>query len=233
MKIKSLDIIIPCYNPIGNWTKNIIDSATALNQQMDISFNYILVNDGSTITIKKEDIQLLKNKIDRFEYYSYDKNKGKGYAIRFGVQKSKHDNIVFTDIDFPYGTNAILEMVDALENGKDLVLALRNESYYNNISPSRKFISKVLKFTIKLFFRIPISDTQGGLKALSKKAKEHLLSTTIDRYLFDLELVKLCSKDHLDIIGIPCTLKPDIQLSSVGFSILKNEFSNFVKLLKM
>lgn len=231
MKIKKIDLIIPSYNPINNWEEEIISSYQRLSKNSSIQFNIILINDGSKIS--ESSIKKIESKIEHFSYYSYDENQGKGYAIRYGVGKSLEDNIIFTDVDFPYGTSSILEMVEKLENGADLVLALRNESYYSNISTSRKIISKILKLTIKTFFRVPISDTQGGLKALSLKAKNQLLNTTINRYLFDLELVKLCSKQKLKIIGIGCTLKPNIILSSVGLNILKNEFSNFIKILRL
>lgn len=231
MIIRSIDLIIPCFNPIGNWEKEIISSYKELCEISSIRFNIIIVNDGSSIS--QESIYLLEDNINHFSYYSYELNKGKGFAIRYGTSKSKENNIVFTDIDFPYGVQSIIKMVALLENGNDLVLALRNDSYYTNISYSRKLISKLLKFTIKTFFRVPVSDTQGGLKALSFKAKEQLLKTSVNRYLFDLELVKLCSKQKLKITGIPCALKPNIVLSSVGLSILKKEFFNFIKILRL
>lgn len=225
----SIDIIIPCYNPIDDWVDVLIHSYEALEEQTDFLFSFILVNDGSTVDIASKDIFRLEQNIARFKYYSYDQNRGKGYAIRYGMSHSTTDNVVFTDIDFPYGITSIINMANMVLNGSDLVLALRDDSYYSNISASRKMISKFLKFSIKTFFSIPYSDTQGGLKAMSKLGKQKLMATTIDRYLFDLELVKLCTKDKLNIDGIACKLKPDIILSSVGLSILRKEFSNFLK----
>ncbi len=228
-----IDIIIPCYNPSGEWTQNLLQSYEDLKIKSEDIFSFILVNDGSKAGITNQNIEWLKSKIDRFNYLSYDKNRGKGYAVRYGMKHSKSDIAIFTDIDFPYGVDSIVQMISSIKGGSDLVLALRDNSYYNNISTSRRIISKFLKFSIKSFFRIPYSDTQGGLKALSKEGKNRLLNTTIDRYLFDLELVKACSKNELKIDGIACELKPEIELTSVGFSILKNEFSNFIKIWRL
>ena len=69
------------------------------------------------------------------------------------------------------------------------------------------------------------------MKGLSQKGKEALLSTTIDRYLFDLELVKICAKRKLKITEIEATLKHDIKLPGVSLKLLSREVVNLVRIL--
>ena len=81
-----------------------------------------------------------------------------------------------------------------------------------------------------MLFNIPTTDTQAGLKGLSLLGKIALLDTKIDRYLFDLELVKICAKRRLNITEVEATLKHDIDLPGVSLKILSKEVVNLVRI---
>lgn len=190
-----------------------------------------MVNDGSTRKITIKEVNQIFTSVPNFRYYSLETNRGKGFATRYGVEKSQADHVIYTDIDFPYIDENITSVVEALKNGSDLVIATRNNQYYEQISNTRAWISKKFRSLVKTLFNIPTTDTQAGLKGLSAQGKEALLDTTIDRYLFDLELVKLCAKRKLKITEIQATLKQDIELTGVSFKILAREMINLTKLL--
>ncbi len=233
MKNKNLDIILPCYNPLKDWHKSIVNSYCILeNELLDTNIFIILVNDGSTIEIKEAEIAYLENKIPNFQFISYDINMGKGYALRKGFRKSKSKFAIFTDIDFPYVEENLIAMYQKLEEGADLVLGNRNQDYYKKVPFLRKIISISFKNSLKFLFQIPTSDTQAGLKGFSNKGKAFLLKTTTNRYLFDLELIKLASKDKQTVFDyITLRLKDDIVLSKLSLTILLKEFKNLLKIL--
>jgi len=194
------------------------------------SLHWILVNDGSA-TITSEQLELISGSIDYFSYYSLPENKGKGYATRHGVSKATTEYTIYTDIDFPYEDQNIKDVFQRLAEGADVVLCVRDDHYYDQISRTRAYLSRAFKSAIRLLFRIPVADTQAGLKGLSAKGKEALLCTSTDRYLFDLEMVRIAHKRKLRFATVEARLKNRTELSSLSFSILKQEFLNLVRIL--
>ena len=231
-KDSTLNIIVPCFNPLENWQLELIKSFNVIQellQQTEIKI--ILVNDGSSKNLDK-DIKFLEKNIPNFHFIDLKTNNGKGFAIRQGFKISNADCTVFTDIDFPYKENNLIEMVSKIENGADFVIGIRKENYYKKIPFIRKNLSLTFKKILKFLFKIPTSDTQAGLKAFSKNMKHIVLETKVNRYLFDLELIKLANKNKkIKFDYVDLSLKDDIILSQMSLSILFKEFKNLIKIL--
>ena len=190
-----------------------------------------MVDDGSDLGINTQDTERIAREIKNFEAIFLDKNFGKGYAVRKGMQNVQAETYLYTDIDFPYRNEDLVGMYERSCAAGDLLLASRNEQYYENVARGRTLISKLFKRAIRFLFNIPTIDTQAGLKVLSQAAKDLLLQTRVDRYLFDLELVKLSAKNDLEIIEYPVRLKDNITLSKVSYRILFTEFLNLFRIL--
>ena len=196
-----------------------------------VEIKWILVDDGSDLGINTQDTERIAREIKNFEAIFLDKNFGKGYAVRKGMQNVQAETYLYTDIDFPYRNEDLVGMYERSCAAGDLLLASRNEQYYENVARGRTLISKLFKRAIRFLFNIPTIDTQAGLKVLSQAAKDLLLQTRVDRYLFDLELVKLSAKNDLEIIEYPVRLKDNITLSKVSYRILFTEFLNLFRIL--
>jgi glycosyltransferase involved in cell wall biosynthesis len=231
--LKTLDIVLPCYNPLNNWEKEVLN--TFLSLKAKLASEYLLklyiVNDGS-----KSDLDIaftfLKNELkDNLKVLKYQQNKGKGHALRQGISETTADLIIYTDIDFPYKPVSFLRILKALES-TDIAIGIRDESYYKGIPKKRVLISKALRFILKHFLKLKITDTQCGLKGINKKAKATFLMTTIDRYLFDMEFIYLASKNHeLSLAPVNVELREGIVMSEMNSSILVSEFKNFLKII--
>jgi len=232
MSKPALDIVLPCYNPQEGWTNSIVQSLGKIQGTLsDTSIRLIVVNDGSSKEIKS-DLDFLQRKIPALIIESYLDNKGKGFAVRTGVARAEADKVIYTDIDFPYEENGFLSIYDSLQKNQcDVALGIRDEKYYENVPPARRFISKLLKSIIRLTLRTPTADTQAGLKGFNKKGREVFLKTTINRYLFDLEFIWLAAKQKdLRIACIPVKVKEGVLFRKMHFSILLTEAWNFLKI---
>ncbi|MDZ4844870.1 MAG: glycosyltransferase family 2 protein [Chitinophagales bacterium] len=232
MSKPALDIVLPCYNPQEGWTNSIVQSLGKIQGTLsDTSIRLIVVNDGSSKEIKA-DLDFLQRKIPALIIESYLDNKGKGFAVRTGVARAEADKVIYTDIDFPYEENGFLSIYDSLQKNQcDVALGIRDENYYENVPPARRFISKLLKSIIRLTLRTPTADTQAGLKGFNKKGREVFLKTTINRYLFDLEFIWLAAKQKdLRIACIPVKVKEGVLFRKMHFSILLTEAWNFLKI---
>lgn len=227
----SVSLILPFYNPASNWAANVVERFELLQSRVSEPIQLILVNDGS-INVSDRDTQLLKDKIHDCNIISYADNKGKGFAIRQGVEVASGDIILYTDIDFPYTIDSICKVYDELKYSDiNIAMGVKDMMYYQSVPTSRKIVSKVLRWLIRVFFSIPFTDTQCGLKGFRKGVKSIFLETTIDRYLFDLEFIRNGYKKGFKIQAVPIKLNPGIEFRKVNYRILIPEVFNLVKLI--
>ena len=226
-----LSIILPCYNPPKDWEKIVVESFQKLAALTTNSIELILVNDGSKKGLSKEHLAYIENEIASFKLVSYDTNRGKGYALRQGVAASTGKLKIYTDIDFPYELESMIAIFSKLNKGSEVVLGKRGQSYYDKTPWIRKRISKTLRWFLKNFLRLPTDDSQCGLKGFNEEGAKVFLDTQIDRFLFDLEFIKLSAKRKKRIALQEVELKPNIIFSKVGFGILFRESLNFIKVL--
>ena len=234
MSQPTLDIILPCYNPAPSWVDHIITGygeIAAVIPHADI--RVILINDGSSRSIGDEDLLQLKSAIAKFEFISYQKNRGKGYALRQGVAASNADITIYTDVDFPYTTASFIQLYTVLANKEaDVAAGVKDATYYAHVPAFRRFISKLLRACTTTVLRLKVSDTQCGLKGFNDSGREMFMRTSIDRYLFDLEFIFLASRNKsLKIKPVEIALRDNVQFSSMRMSILLQESGNFLKIL--
>ncbi len=230
---KCVAIVVPAYNPVPQWETTLHKRFEELCQSMPgIEFSLYLVNDGSTKNISVQQIDFLRSNISSFHYQSLDSNQGKGYALREAVQMVTEPYIVYTDIDMPFTLTSMQTLISQLPNF-DLVFGIKEATYYHQLPIQRRFVSKSLQFLIKILFpSLPSSDTQCGLKGMNERAKEIFLSTRINRYLFDLEFILFCTKNHFKIKPLTVSLRAGIVFGNMSSKILWNEFKNLFKILK-
>lgn len=93
------DIVFSILTPTYNCSKFIIRSYECLLSQTNQNWEWIIVNDGST-----DDSELVLNQIKdvRVKVYSYEKNRGRGYARNLGLSYCQKDIIVVWDMDDLY-----------------------------------------------------------------------------------------------------------------------------------
>jgi glycosyltransferase involved in cell wall biosynthesis len=228
---REFSLVLPCYNPPRDWEKIVVSSVKSIIEKTGVTPQLIIVNDGSLKNVELEKIEFIRSALKNFEWISYDQNRGKGYALRQGVAIATHDLIIYTDIDFPYLEDSFLNLYKILQQEHDVVPGHRGKDYYSKTPYLRKIISKFLRWTLKTFLRLPTDDSQCGIKGFNKKGALVFMDTRIDRFLFDLEFIKLASKRKLKVQIAEVDLKPNVVFSKVNFRILFRESLNFIKVL--
>lgn len=226
------DIVLPCYQPPANWWSALLSFHSYISSHYTI--HYIVVNDGGDTTLVQKAITELTAQGLSIELHSYSKNRGKGHALRTGVALSKAPVTLYTDIDFPFtneSTKAVLDQV--VTEQADVVAGFRNQSYYaGTISPFRRLLSKTFRGFLTNVLKLPMADTQCGLKAFNDNGRKRFLATTIDRYLFDFEFIySACRDKHCLLLTTEVTLKPDIVFRKMKLKILLQESFNLVRVL--
>ena len=201
--MSSLALIVPMYNPHNDWFDAVCDLITFLDSNLkNIEYSVVIVNDGST-NFDELYIEKIKKRTNKIIYFSYPKNQGKGYAIRYGLSKIKADYYIYSDIDFPFGYEVIKNMYQIFNNtSNSLIIGLRGNDYFNLLPIKRKIISLVLININFVLTGFKIHDTQAGIKGFDKVAKDILLATKTNEFLFDFEFIHICLRKKINYISI-------------------------------
>ena len=202
-----ISIVVPMYNE----SAIIADTARALYKYMSenygTDFEIIFANDGSRDNCAQivEELSLPCVRV-----VGYDKNQGKGCAVRHGVLASSGEIVLFTDADLAYGLDVIKGGVDVLENGKhDLLVASRakHPEGYEGYTPIRKLASKTYLKVLNLFGGIKVSDAQCGFKGFNGDVGRRIFSyCETNNFAFDLEFILIAQRMGLRIYELPAKI---------------------------
>ncbi|WP_165370518.1 glycosyltransferase family 2 protein [Hymenobacter persicinus] len=229
-----LALIVPCYNPLPGWAPNVLESLARLQPLLPVGteVHLYLVNDGSAQSVAAADVELLRAALPGFTYLTYPANRGKGYALRVGAAATHEPICLFTDIDFPYQEPSVAAVYRTLLSGKaDLAVGVRDADYYVHVPKARRRVSNLLRGLTRNLLRLPVSDTQCGLKGFNAGGRDLFLKTTTNRYLFDLELIFLASRQkQMRVLAVPVELKPGVVFSALNPRILLTEGSTFMRI---
>lgn len=228
-----LSLVLPCFNPPENWERNIISVFSEFCSKAGTVPELIIVLDGDSVVPGSAPVLALQAAIPTLKLVHYNQNTGKGFAIRKGAAVATGRWIMYTDIDFPYNIESMLQVYYSLQSGScDVAVGIKDEHYYSHLPFVRRQISRCLRWLIRTFLRMPVTDTQCGLKGFSASVKPVFLATTINRYLFDLEFIRNCfAGGRIKVQPIPVTLNDNVHFRKMNYSILLPEMMNFIKLL--
>ena len=202
-----ISLIIPMYNE----SAIIADAAKALSEYMESTFEeyeIIFCDDGSSDGCGDivRDLELPNVRVEGFA-----ENRGKGYAVRYGVMKADGEIIMFTDADHAYGTDVIKKFYDFyIENSKNedihLMIGSRNldGDGYKEYTFIRRIASKTYIWVLCHMGGFKLSDSQCGCKAFRGDAAHNIFSRCeVDRFAFDFEVILWAEKLGYAIKEIP------------------------------
>jgi glycosyltransferase involved in cell wall biosynthesis len=201
-----ISIIIPSFN-VENTIFMVIENISKIMNESKIIYEILAINDGSddrTLEVL-HDSKKLNSKL---KIISYNKNKGKGYAIKQGVLKSNGDIVLFIDGDLDITLQSILDFIKELDDydlviGSKLHLKSEIESTF-----SRQCLSRIFNFVVRVFTGLKIKDTQVGLKAGDGTILRKIFQLmTINGFAFDVEMLTISSIMNLKIKEMPVKIK--------------------------
>lgn len=157
-----LTIIMPCYN-CENTLAEAVESI--FKQGLDIAFEVIMVDDGSTDGTKTL-ITQLSDKYPQINYVFHEKNRGGGAARNTAVEHSKGELIFCLDSDDILPDNMLSKMIEYLiEKEYDGTVIGKSVFFIDTIANVRNEVvyeEKLLSFE-DLFSNVPTSVTGNFL----------------------------------------------------------------------
>lgn len=229
-----IDIVLYCYNPPANWQDMLHENTREMNKAFpDKVFHVIVVNDGSTIHMDNAEIEKFKTIMPRAQLISYTESRGKGYAIRKGMESACSSMSIYSDWTLPYDKESLGAVFHKLEEGYDVVVAARANHYFRhfNLNTLHSYMSILTRTLNWIVLGIRFSNIQGAVKGMNRKGKELFLKTTINHYLFDTEFVFMASRERdLHICEVKANLRKGAYVSFMGVKAVGREITNFVRI---
>ncbi len=228
-------VVFPVYNPPKDWWKqSLLYCQHLAKTETKYRWAFHFVNDGSTqagIFPNKNVLNTEGHNCSVF-FHSYAENRGKGYAIRYGLQQVEDDAEIFMhcDWDFPFGTDLLLQALPELQHS-DVVLADRGNEYLTHLPFFRQQLTKTQRFFNRNLLRLKATDTQAGFKAFNAIGKYIFLTTSIDGFLFDTEFVKFSERNNLKIRALEANCRPSLHFKNFRLKVLAKEVLSFIYLL--
>jgi len=227
-----LSIIIPAYKEAKKIKQDVQAAAKFLEAQR-IAGEILLVDDGSPDNTV-ETAKALEKDFPALKVLSYSPNRGKGYALRYGISHSKGRNVMFADAGLcvPYDIAAIgltmldLRMCDMAIGSRRMRGSIRREQpLYRRIG------SKVYSLVIHTLMGVPlyISDTQCGFKIYQGNVARCLYASAFtDGFMFDIEIILRALADGYQILEFPVLWSND---ADTRFNPLRGTWRLFLELV--
>lgn len=234
MKIKAkpgVSVVLPCYNPLPGWCARLGTCIRELDAKLPGTVvQYIISNDGSTRLDRSELAAL--SQMTNVIFFDSAINEGKGAAIRKGTLKAEGEIIVYTDIDFPFGTDPIVEMFKIFEANPScwFVYGNRSAEYFKNLPLKRRLFSKGLQVMNRLLLNRHITDTQAGIKGLRREILPDVQATKTNTFVFEVELIRKLIRKGIGIEKVDVSVSSCIVFSDFSMIVLLREAINFAKI---
>ena len=175
-------IIIPTYN-------NQTTLAQVIDRCLAVTSHLIVVNDGST----DDTARLLEPYVPQgVKVIAYPRNRGKGYALRCGLEKAcamGYDYAVTLDADGQHFPEDVPQLLAPLETSEEPLLVVGSRAFDADGMPhSNQWANRFSNFWFRLQTGISLPDTQSGFRAYPLGSLPPLRWLT-RRYESELELL--------------------------------------------
>ncbi len=234
VKVLKVSVILTVYNEAECIEKTLETILTfSYNKPY---YHFIFLNDGSTDKTK----QILETNLEsaqtsKVKIISYKNNKGKGYAVKTGVEYAEGDYICFIDSDLAYSLEHLENIFEKLDNF-DVVIGCRNliPKSVNQVNLIRKVAGKVFNVVSRKILNLPCIDMQAGIKGFRKDvAKELFKKQGITGFSFDVELIYLAKKKGYTIGQIPARVSDKHLSKASKVNLFIDSIQMLIDLLKI
>lgn len=211
-KSRFLSVIIPIYKQEKTIKKDLLHINRTL-EKIRYSYELIAVVDGTKTDSSFKIIKKIKN--SKIKTYGLKKNHGKGYALRYGMARSRGDYVAFIDSGMEIDPNGISMVLEHMEwYNADIIVASKSHPASQVKYPlDRKIISFGAHLIARFLLGINIHDTQAGLKIFKRRVLHKVLPRLlVKNFAFDLEILSVAN--HLGfsrIFEAPVKLNFDME----------------------
>jgi len=219
-----LSIVIPAYNEekrIGRTLEGILEYFAKRN----FPFEIVVVDDGSRDKTG-EVVRSFINKGFAIELITGERNRGKGFAIKTGMLKTRGDYALFTDADMSTPVEMFERFEPYMSRGVDVIIGTRKtrDSYVGKHQPFyRETMGKVFTLLSNSLLGLQVTDFTCGFKCFHSRTIEPVFgSQRIFGWGYDTEIILIASRKGFRVQEVPVNWFND---EATRVRLLKNVFT--------
>lgn len=194
-----LSVVVPVYNE-----KNTIAEIIRRVQSVNLAEEIIVVDDGSS----DGTAEIVKG-IPGIRVFSHAKNRGKGAAVRTGIEAAQGDLILIQDADLEYDPRDIPALIKPIEEGlADVVYGSRFLG-----GPRRPTMfwhmvaNKLLTFLTNILYNNILTDMETGYKLFRREVLKEIRINS-NNFDFEPEITAKLLKRKARIFEVPILFNP-------------------------
>jgi glycosyltransferase involved in cell wall biosynthesis len=188
-------VVVPVYNGGEDVVANVTTIQRAVSDGVGPDrAEVIVVSDGS---IDETAERLLAARTEtQIRVIHYDRNLGKGYAVKAGALASHGEWVALVDADLDLDPASIPRYLE-IARSEQLDFAIGSKRHPESVVQyplSRRVASWCYQQLNRILFRLDVRDTQVGLKVFSRRVVEDVMPLLlVKRFAFDLELLAVAN----------------------------------------
>lgn len=230
-----LSIIIPAYNEEDRILPALSHTVDYLAAQPYTS-EVIVVSDGSrdnTATVATEFPTRPRVNLKALEYHP---NRGKGYAVKYGMVRARGQIVMFMDADYAVPITYCEQGMALINQGYDVAIgsrALDDSKVKMRQNLPRELSAKIYTFIQNCYLGLHFPDTQCGFKLFKHQAAHALFrQQQLNSVIFDPEILWLARKASYRIAQFPVEWT-HIENSRIQYDSFKKSLFVFQELLRI
>jgi len=197
-----LSVIIPVYNEVES-IKVILKRV----QDTKLAKEILVVDDGSQDGTR-EVLKKLDGK-NNVRVILHERNKGKGAAVRTGMEAAKGDILLIQDADLEYDPRDIPELLKPITEGiADVVYGSRFLGRAHRVAMFWHMVAnRMLTFMTNILYNTILTDMETGYKVFRREVIEGIVIHA-NSFDFEPEFTAKVLKRNYRIFEVPITFNP-------------------------
>ena len=213
----NFSIIVPCFNEslaVSKTAKEIFSTLTTWqeNEDVQLGFELIFVNDGSTDDTS-EKLSTLDQNFKNLKVIDSKVNCGYGASLKKGILAAKYDSIVITDADGTYPNEKIPVLIKGLEKN-DMVIGARIGKNVQ-IPTLRRPVKWLLLQYARWMSKADIKDLNSGLRSMKKDKVLKFWNMLPNAFSFTSTITLSMHIEGLNVCYLPIDYHARIGSSSI------------------
>lgn len=207
----ALSVVIPAYNEAAR-IRRTLEATVDYLEARGASYEVLVVDDGSRDETSRVVEAFAAERRPRHgvvKSLRYEPNRGKGYAVRYGVLRASGARILFMDADLATPIEEVEKLEAALDPTTHTEYAigsrpLRESQLVVRQPWFREICGRGFNKVVQLAATPGIQDTQCGFKLLTRSAAREIFSRcALDGFSFDVEALFVARKLGYRIAEVP------------------------------